>query len=176
LINESIQHVGHGSELVNQSGTTLQEIVSSVKRVTDIIAEISAASQEQAIGIDQVNKAIIAMDQTTQQNVGVVEETASAAQAMRDQADELQRQVQVFKIPGTSESLHVKRDASGSETNDASRTTRHASTKFVAREAGRPTTPKKPVAATRLVPKEPVGAAVGNDQGHHGLDEGFEEF
>ncbi|MEO5954592.1 MAG: methyl-accepting chemotaxis protein, partial [Nitrospiraceae bacterium] len=74
LINESIQRVTDGSELVDQSGKTLAEIVGSVKRVTDIIAEITAASQEQASGIDQVNKAIMQMDETTQQNAALVEE------------------------------------------------------------------------------------------------------
>ncbi|MBK8379714.1 MAG: hypothetical protein IPL14_17900 [Nitrospira sp.] len=98
LINESIQRVNDGSELVNQSGKTLEEIVSSVKRVTDIIAEITAASQEQAQGIDQVNKAIMQMDETTQQNAALVEETTSASQSMKDQAQELMRQVEVFKV------------------------------------------------------------------------------
>ncbi|MBH0189468.1 MAG: hypothetical protein HP493_11725 [Nitrospira sp.] len=79
LINESIQRVMDGSELVNQSGKTLEEIVSSVKRVTDIIAEISAASQEEASGIDQVNKAVMLMDQATQQNAALVEQTTSAS-------------------------------------------------------------------------------------------------
>lgn len=97
LINESIQRVSDGSELVNQSGKTLEEIVSSVKRVTDIIAEITAASQEQASGIDQVNKAIMQMDETTQQNAALVEETTSASQSMKDQAKELISQVEVFK-------------------------------------------------------------------------------
>jgi methyl-accepting chemotaxis protein len=72
LINESIQRVTDGSELVDQCGKTLEEIVGSVKRVTDIITEISAASQEQASGIDQVNKAIMQMDETTQQNAALV--------------------------------------------------------------------------------------------------------
>ncbi|MGZ8365477.1 MAG: methyl-accepting chemotaxis protein, partial [Nitrospira sp.] len=98
LINESIQRVGDGTALVNQSGRTLEEIVSSVKRVTDIIAEISAASQEQASGIDQTNKAILAMDQATQQNVALVEETTSSAQSMKEQANELLSQVAEFKI------------------------------------------------------------------------------
>jgi methyl-accepting chemotaxis protein len=97
LINESIQRVTDGSELVNQSGKTLEEIVNSVKRVTDIIAEISAASQEQASGIDQTNKAILAMDQATQQNVALVEETTSSAQSMKEQANELLSQVAEFK-------------------------------------------------------------------------------
>lgn len=97
LINESIQRMTDGSELVNQSGKTLEDIVNSVKRVTDIIAEISAASQEQASGIDQTNTAILAMDKTTQQNVALVEETTSSAQSMKAQANELLSQVAEFK-------------------------------------------------------------------------------
>jgi PAS domain S-box-containing protein len=103
LINESIQRVNDGSELVNQSGKTLEEIVSAVKRVGDIIAEITAASQEQASGIDQVNKAIMAMDETTQQNAALVEETTSASQSMRSQAAELLRRMAFFKIKRMSE-------------------------------------------------------------------------
>ena len=101
LINESIQRVNDGSDLVNQSGHTLEEIVSSVKRVTDIIAEITAASQEQASGIDQVNKAIMAMDETTQQNAALVEETTSASQSLKVQATELRQRVLRFKIEAT---------------------------------------------------------------------------
>ncbi len=97
LITESIQRVHDGSELVDQSGKTLEEIVSAVKRVGDIIAEISAASQEQASGIDQVNKAIIAMDETTQQNAALVEETTGASQSMKEQAKDLMHQIEVFK-------------------------------------------------------------------------------
>ena len=103
LINESIQRVTDGSALVDQSGKTLEEIVGSVKRVTDIIAEISAASQEQASGIDQVNKAIMSMDETTQQNAALVEETTSASQSMRSQASELMRRMAIFKIQKMSE-------------------------------------------------------------------------
>lgn len=103
LINESIQRVMDGSELVNQSGKTLEEIVSSVKRVTDIIAEISAASQEQASGIDQVNKAIMQMDETTQQNAALVEQTTSASQTMSQQANSLLTHVSLFKIQVTEE-------------------------------------------------------------------------
>ena len=97
LINESVQKVGDGSNLVNQSGQTLAEIVNSVKRVTDIIAEISAASQEQAAGIDQVNKAVIQMDQGTQQNAALVEQATSASQSMKQQAAALIEQVAFFK-------------------------------------------------------------------------------
>ena len=98
LINESVQKVSDGSDLVNQSGQTLEEIVNSVKRVTDIISEISAASQEQAMGIDQVNKAVIQMDQSTQQNAALVEETTAASQAMQQQAVDLRDQIEFFKV------------------------------------------------------------------------------
>jgi methyl-accepting chemotaxis protein len=98
LINESVQKVGDGSELVNRSGQTLAEIVNSVKRVTDIISEISAASQEQAAGIDQVNKAVMQMDQGTQQNAALVEQATSASQSMAQQAQDLLRQVEFFKV------------------------------------------------------------------------------
>ena len=101
LINESIQRVTDGSELVHQSGTTLEEIVSSVKRVTDIIEEISAASQEQASGIDQVNKAIMSMDSTTQQNAALVEETTSASHSLQAQAQALHQRVMKFKLQAT---------------------------------------------------------------------------
>ncbi|MCX5724550.1 MAG: methyl-accepting chemotaxis protein, partial [Nitrospirae bacterium] len=103
LINESVQRVTDGSELVDQSGKTLTEIVGSVKRVTDIIAEISAASQEQASGIDQVNKSIMEMDQTTQQNAALVEEATSASQSMKEQAQELMRQVSSFQLTQTGQ-------------------------------------------------------------------------
>jgi methyl-accepting chemotaxis protein len=98
LINESIQRVTDGSELVNQSGRTLEEIVASVKRVTDIILEISAASQEQASGIDQVNKAVMQVDQATQQNAALVEEITSASYSMKAQADELLRRMALFTL------------------------------------------------------------------------------
>lgn len=98
LINESVQKVTEGSELVNQSGKTLDEIVMSVKKVTDIVAEISTASQEQATGIDQVNKAIMQMDEMTQQNAALVEEAASASQSMKAQAEELTKQVEAFRF------------------------------------------------------------------------------
>ena len=100
-----------GSEFVNQSGVTLDEIMTAVKRVTDIIAEISAASQEQAGGIEQVNNAIRSMDDTTQQNAALVEETTSAIHSMKEQAKELMQQVEAFKICGSVDFPGVKREA-----------------------------------------------------------------
>jgi methyl-accepting chemotaxis protein len=98
LINESIQRVTDGNELVDQSGKTLEEIVGSVKRVTDIIAEISASSQEQAGGIDQVNRAIVQMDETTQQNAALVEESDAACQSLASQAERLLCLMESFKM------------------------------------------------------------------------------
>ena len=98
LINDSAEKVRSGSELVNQSGKALAEIVESVKKVTDIVAEIAAASQEQSAGIDQVNNAVMQMDEMTQQNAALVEEAAAAARAMQEQAGELTSQVGFFQL------------------------------------------------------------------------------
>jgi len=100
LINDSAEKVRSGSELVNQSGKALAEIVDSVKKVTDIVAEIAAASQEQSAGIDQVNNAVMQMDEMTQQNAALVEQAAAAARAMHEQAGELTRQVGFFRLVG----------------------------------------------------------------------------
>ncbi len=98
LIQDSVQKVQDGSELVNQSGQRLQEIVASVKRVADLIAEIAAASQEQSLGITQVNKAVGQMEQVTQANSAQTEELASTAQALGAQARQLQTLVGRFKL------------------------------------------------------------------------------
>ena len=98
LVQDSVQKVQDGSTLVNQSGTQLDEIVTSVKKVADIIAEISAAAQEQSAGIEQVNKAIIQMDQITQQNAALVEEASAASQSMNRQAAGLQSVVDQFTL------------------------------------------------------------------------------
>jgi len=98
LIGDSVDKVHAGSALVDQAGATMEEVVTSVKRVADLISEISMASQEQNNGIDHVNKAIAQMDQVTQQNAALVEEAAASADSMHQQAQELAQAVQVFKI------------------------------------------------------------------------------
>jgi len=98
LIETSVDKVADGSALVNQAGATMGEIVSSVQRVTDIMAEISAASQEQSAGIEQVNQTITQMDETTQQNAALVEEASAAARSMEEQAQALSESVSVFKL------------------------------------------------------------------------------
>ncbi|SON80065.1 Methyl-accepting chemotaxis protein [Xanthomonas phaseoli pv. phaseoli] len=98
LIDDSVQRVAEGSTLVHTAGTTMAEIVASVQRVTDIMGEISAASQEQSAGIEQVNLTVTQMDETTQQNAALVEEATAAARSMEEQAGELTQAVSIFKI------------------------------------------------------------------------------
>ncbi|QNG75318.1 chemotaxis protein [Stenotrophomonas maltophilia] len=98
LIDDSVGKVTEGSSLVHQAGSTMGEIVASVQRVTDIMAEISAASQEQSAGIEQVNQTVVQMDETTQQNAALVEEATAAARAMEDQAAQLADAVAIFRL------------------------------------------------------------------------------
>ncbi|MDO8654703.1 MAG: methyl-accepting chemotaxis protein [Undibacterium sp.] len=98
LIGDSVEKVDAGSKLVTVAGSTMEEIVGSVKRVTDIMAEIMAASHEQSIGIDQVNQAIGQMDQVTQQNAALVEQAAAAAESLQEQATGLAQTVAVFTL------------------------------------------------------------------------------
>jgi methyl-accepting chemotaxis protein len=98
LIDDSVGKVNDGSALVHKAGATMGEIVASVQRVTDIMAEISAASQEQSAGIEQVNQTVVQMDETTQQNAALVEEATAAARAMEEQAGHLSDAVSIFKL------------------------------------------------------------------------------
>ena len=100
LIGDSSAKVADGSKLVNQAGATMQEIVDSVRRVTDIMTEISAASQEQTQGIEQLNEVVMQMDEGTQQNAALVEEAAAAAAALREQSTRLAQAVSAFQIDG----------------------------------------------------------------------------
>ena len=98
LIDDSVEKVEAGSQLVEQAGTTMSEVVTSVQRVTDIVGEIAEASREQSTGIEQVNRAITQMDEVTQQNAALVEEAAAAAQSLQAQATNLVNAVSIFKI------------------------------------------------------------------------------
>jgi methyl-accepting chemotaxis protein-1 (serine sensor receptor) len=113
LISDSVEKVHSGSKLVDASGETLNEIVGSVKKVSDIVAEIAAASQEQSSGIEQVNKAIMQMDEVTQQNAALVEEAAAAAKSMEDQAQKMVELMSFFRTSGghTSVSTTAKPSA-----------------------------------------------------------------
>ncbi|WAW93268.1 methyl-accepting chemotaxis protein [Xanthomonas citri pv. malvacearum] len=142
LIDDSVQRVAEGSLLVHSAGTTMAEIVSSVQRVTDIMGEISAASQEQSTGIEQVNQTVTQMDETTQQNAALVEEATAAARALEEQALGLTEAVAVFKT----------------DSNDASRAASR-------RPAATPALAAKAVAAERVPAARlrAVVAAPGND-------------
>ena len=98
LIDASVSNVKAGSALVGQAGVTMEEIVDSIRRVTDIMGEISAATREQTLGIEQINEAISQMDQTTQQNASLVEEAAAASETLQHQAADLADAVRVFKL------------------------------------------------------------------------------
>jgi methyl-accepting chemotaxis protein len=102
LIGNSVERVDAGSKLVNEAGATMDEIVDSVRRVTDIMGEITSASLEQTAGIDQINVAITQMDQVTQQNAALVEEASAASEAMQEQAHKLAQVVSIFKLDSTS--------------------------------------------------------------------------
>ncbi|MEC3767520.1 methyl-accepting chemotaxis protein [Cupriavidus sp. SS-3] len=103
LIGDTVARVDNGSALVGQAGKTMDEIVQAVKRVTDIMGEISAASAEQSSGIEQVNQAVAQMDEVTQQNAALVEEAAAAAGALEEQAGRLQSAVATFRLAAEDE-------------------------------------------------------------------------
>ncbi|HRF21722.1 MAG TPA: methyl-accepting chemotaxis protein, partial [Comamonas denitrificans] len=103
LIAESVGNVSNGSTQVEKAGSTMDEIVVSVRRVADIMREISEASQDQTVGIAQINQAMQQMDQVTQENAALVEEAAAAAQSLQSQAQALVHTVSVFHTPASSQ-------------------------------------------------------------------------
>jgi len=113
LIGDSVDKVENGTKLVGEAGQTMEEIVTSIKRVTDIMAEISAASSEQSAGIEQVNQAITQMDEVTQQNAALVEEAAAAAESLEEQAQNLSTSVSVFKLDSAGSSRLAIANQSG---------------------------------------------------------------
>jgi len=100
LITDSVEKVDNGSRLVNRAGTTMEEIVVSVRKVASIMGEITTASAEQSAGIEQIHQSISQMDRATQQNAALVEEAAGAAQSLQERAGSLARQVSIFKLAG----------------------------------------------------------------------------
>lgn len=98
LITASVDRVGHGAALADQAGTTMGEVVSSIRRVTDIVGEISSGSNEQSMGVAQISEAVSSIDRTTQQNAALVEEMAAAAASLKQQAQELVQTMAVFRL------------------------------------------------------------------------------
>jgi len=108
LINTSVEKVASGTQLVSDAGITMNDIVQSVRKVADVIGEITAASGEQSAGISEINGAIGNLDQMTQQNAALVEQSAAAAESLRDQADQLARAVAVFKTSNLATTLQQR--------------------------------------------------------------------
>jgi methyl-accepting chemotaxis protein-1 (serine sensor receptor) len=144
LIDTSVERVQSGSALVDQAGRTMTEIIGAVQRVTDIMGEIAAASEEQSSGIDQVARAVTQMDEVTQQNAALVEEAAAAAQSLEDQAGKLRTAVAVFQLEDRGD--YVDRTA------PVTQIVRRPTTKAVVR---RPAA----VAPSRRVTAEPTAAS-----------------
>ena len=160
LIGDSVEKVEVGSKLVGQAGTTMEEVVDSVRRVTDIMGEITAASQEQSAGIGQVNQAIIEMDSVTQQNAALVEEAASAAKSLQDQAAEVANVVSIFKLDAEQQRQALRAAPAPAKTAE------------VRKLPARPAPPKKAAIAAPTAKKL---AAVGN-AGGNGNNDDWEEF
>jgi methyl-accepting chemotaxis protein len=148
LISDSVEKVGAGTKLVDEAGKTMEEIVTSIKRVTDIMSEITAASQEQSAGIEQVNQAITQMDEVTQQNAALVEQAAAAAESLEEQAQNLANAVSVFRLGNVIE---------GSSTRMAERRELTTRAPNVARLPAK--ADKQLAAAHASVPKARPGAA-----------------
>ncbi|MDE1181254.1 methyl-accepting chemotaxis protein [Paraburkholderia sp.] len=165
LIGDSVDKVQSGSALVGRAGTTMDEIVQAVRRVTDIMGEISAASEEQSGGIEQVNRAVVQMDEVTQQNAALVEEAAAAAASLEEQTRQLQKVVGTWQVEG---SHRAPAAATAKATVRSGSTTSFAKAKpMAAKSATRPaataSTYSKPKAARPPEAIEPDVAATHGD-------------
>jgi methyl-accepting chemotaxis protein len=157
LIGASVERVEFGTSLVDQAGSTMTEVVGAIRRVTDIMAEISTASSEQASGVAQVGEAVTQMDEVTQQNAALVEQMAAAASSLKSQAEDLVGVVASFKISGSENGLgatagkvrsttHKAMAFKGSERRIGTATPKHA--------AHAPARPARPTASTpRALPQ-----------------------
>ena len=156
LINDSVAKVQSGTELVGSSGTVLTDIMESVKKVSDIVAEISAASEEQATGIEQVNRAVTQMDESTQQNAALVEEAAAASKSIEAQAGMLVSQISFFGSGDRQVAPVPAPVAAGSASSKGPKVVRMAS------PASSPRAAQKP-ASKPFVPPAPMAKASGDD-------------
>lgn len=147
LISASVERVEHGTVLVDKAGTTMTHVVTSIKRVTDLMGEISAASNEQAAGVSQVGEAVTQMDQVTQQNAALVEEMAAAASSLKSQAQELVQTVAVFKLNPGGATHVVSRAAPATHTASQNGDTTQALPKPSVRATPRPALNGKKLAA-----------------------------
>ena len=160
LIQDSVRKVSDGSALVTQSGHTLEQIVSSVKKVSDIVAEIAAASREQSSGIDQVGRAVMQMDELTQQNAALVEEATAASQSLADQSRDLNQLMERYNIGAGERASAVRRSESAASRHKAP----PAPSKTKADSKHRPAGARTASAGTAdVAPATPVRKASGDD-------------
>ena len=152
-----MRKVSDGSKLVTQSGHTLEQIVSSVKKVSDIVAEIAAASREQSSGIDQVGRAVMQMDELTQQNAALVEEATAASRALADQSRELNQLMERYNI-GAAERPAAIRQAARAEVAEP----RKRKMKTASRRPASGTRPALP-AKSDVAATVPLAKASGDD-------------
>ena len=179
LITASVERVEQGSALVDKAGATMTEVVTAIRRVTDIMGEISAASSEQSAGVGQVGEAVTQMDQATQQNAALVEEMAAAAASLNTQAGELVEAVAVFKL--AQDSAYSAGTRLGATAGAAPTTSRPVLSAAKAASAVRPAATKAPKPAASLA--APVGnapaptpAAAPAASGKGGADDEWESF
>jgi methyl-accepting chemotaxis protein len=168
LIKDSTSKVEDGSALVKQSGATLAEIVGSVKKVADIVGEISAASQEQSTAIEQVNHAVTKMDESTQQNSALVEQTASASAALAKQGAELMEMVDQLQVDETREEPAVRRE-------DA-RARKPSAREAAPRGRAQPAPARAPAGPARAKPAKHAPAGRNGAPGRADDEDGFVEF
>jgi methyl-accepting chemotaxis protein-1 (serine sensor receptor) len=166
LIGDSVDKVQSGSALVGRAGSTMDEIVQAVRRVTDIMGEISAASEEQSTGIEQVNRAVVQMDEVTQQNAALVEEAAAAAASLEEQTRHLQTVVGGWRVEGgqrEASAASVRNNASAGTAAAAAKAAapapaaRHDAKQDMKHDAPRAAAPTR--TEPMLKPKTPAGAA-----------------
>lgn len=146
LISDSVEKVNAGSALVSTAGSTMQDVVTQVRKVTDLVGEIAHASTEQSQGIGQINQAVAQLDQSTQQNAALVEESMAAAESLRSQAAKLADAVTVFKTTPGASTVHVHGSdvvprAQKSSSRSVNRTTSPAPVRAVAPQLPSPTQP-----------------------------------
>ncbi|MBI3229193.1 MAG: methyl-accepting chemotaxis protein, partial [Burkholderiales bacterium] len=177
LIGDSVEKVETGSQLVVKAGQTMEEVVASVKRVTDIMVEITVASQEQSAGIELVNSAIIEMESVVQQDAALVEQAAAAAQSLQDQAGELAQMVSIFKLDASqkvyghlmdNKDLKLNPDAPQNSNRSALPSASKAVVKAAPRPAAKPSPKPAPRPAASASSHASKPASTDND--------GWEEF
>ncbi len=167
LIGTSVERVERGTALVDRAGQTMEEIVTSIRRVSDIVAEISSASIEQSSGVEQVGQAVTQMDQATQQNAALVEQSAAAAESLKQQAQQLVQAVAVFKLAHGEPAIEVAAvpAAPVAPVKPMAKPLAAKAPKATPVKSAKPGKPVRPASVAPAAPKkfEPVAVPAGDD-------------